>query len=731
MLRRKQRIDSATVRTSRRGFLKFAGGVGAGLTLMMNLPQAAAETAAAAASKEGDFMPNAFVRIGTDNRVTVFIKHLEMGQGTFTGLATLVAEELDAAWEQIDSEHAAADAGKYANLFWGTVQGTGSSTAIANAFMQMRLAGATARAMLVAAAASEWRVPVAEISVSQGVVSHAASGRQAPFGDLAEPATRQPVPPEDSLRLKTPQEFIYIGKQQQPRKDRGKTDGSAIFTQDIQLPDMLIAVVAHPPLFGARASGVDAAQARQVPGVVDVVQIESGVAVLANDTWSAKKGRDALKIHWDESSAFKGSSPEIMARYRELTQAPGLPARSDGDAASALAAGANVIEADFEFPYLAHATMEPMNCVVRVGDGECEIWNGDQIQTLDQGAAAQVLGIKPEQVRIHTLFAGGSFGRRANPHSDYVLEAVRIAKSRPGTAVKLVWLREDDTRAGYYRPAYAHKIRATLDENGMPEAWEHRIAGQSILKGTAFEGGMVKDGVDSTSVEGAVNLPYRIPNLRVELHTVEEGPPVQWWRSVGSTHTAFSTEVFIDRLARAAGQDPVAYRMQLLEGHPRHQGVLKLAAEKAGWGSELPAGRSLGVAVHESFNTYVAQVAEVSLQDDGGFRVERVVCAVDCGIAVNPDVIRAQMEGGIGYGLSPAMMSEISLDQGRVAQSNFHDYQVLRISQMPEIEVHIVPSAEAPTGVGEPGTPVIAPAVANALESATGQTLSRLPLKLA
>ncbi|GGO79066.1 oxidoreductase [Marinobacterium nitratireducens] len=584
--------------------------------------------------------------------------------------------------------------------------------------------------MLVAAAADEWQVPVAEITVSQGVVRDESAGRQATFGELAEVAARQPVPAEDSLTLKSPQDFVYIGKRRLPRKDLGKTDGSALFTQDIQLPGMLIAVVAHPPLFGARAARVDDADARKVAGVVDVIQIESGVAVLANDTWSAKRGRDALKIDWDESDAFRGSSPEIMASFRELTQTPGLPARNDGDAAAALAAGGNVIEADFEFPYLAHATMEPMNCVVRVGDGECEIWNGDQSQTQDQGNVAKELGMKPEQVKIHTLFAGGSFGRRANPHSDYVMEAVRIAKSRPGTPVKLVWLREDDTRAGYYRPAYAHKIRATLDDNGMPVAWEHRIAGQSILKGTAFESGMVKDGIDATSVEGATNLPYRIPNLRVELHTVEQGPPVLWWRSVGSTHTAFSTEVFIDRLARAAGKDPVAYRLQLLEGHPRHQGVLKLAAEKAAWGSALPAGHSRGVAVHESFNTYVAHVVEVSLTDDGGFRVERVVCAVDCGIAVNPDVIEAQMEGGIGFGLSPALMSEITLEQGRVVQSNFHDYQVLRIGQMPEIEVHIVPSAEAPTGVGEPGTPVIAPALANALEAATGQAFSRLPLKL-
>jgi len=726
MLHRIQTRLATDVKTSRRGFLKLAAGTGAGLSLALHLPSQAGEKAGL--GTDGTLEANAFVRISPDNRVTVVIKHLEMGQGTFTGLATLVAEELDADWSQIHSEHAPADINRYKNLHWGA-QGTGGSSAIANAFTQMRIAGASARAMLVAAAAEMWRVPVNEISVSKGIVRHTRSDRSARFGELAAAASQQKVPDENSLKLKNPADFIYIGKAGTPRKDVGKTDGSAIFTQDIQLPGMLVAMVAHAPRFGAVVKAFDDSKARAINGVVKVVQIPTGVAVLAHDTWSAKQGRDALNVEWDNSNAFRGSSRGILDDYHQRVQQPGTTARNDGDAATALTNADKVIEATFEFPYLAHATMEPMNCVAQITANGCEIWNGDQVQTMDQGAIAMTLGLKPEQVTINTLFAGGSFGRRANAKSDYVLEAVEIARHADGAPVKLVWSREDDTRAGYFRPAYVHRIRAALNAEGMPTAWQQRIAGQSILTGTAFEAFMVKDGIDATSVEGAANLAYQVPNLQVELHTVNQPVPVLWWRSVGHTHTAFSTEVMIDQLAHAAGKDPVAYRMALMKQHPRHQDVLKLAAEKAGWGSPLPTGHFRGVAVHESFNSYVAQVAEIAQHDDGSFSVLKVTCAVDCGIAVNPDIIRAQMEGGIGFGLSPALLSEITLEDGQVVQSNFHDYQVVRINHAPEIDVHIVPSAEAPTGVGEPGTPPIAPAIANALAAATGSWQTRLPLK--
>jgi isoquinoline 1-oxidoreductase beta subunit len=703
---------------SRREFLKS----GAALTLAVMLP-------GRAFAQSRVFEPNAFVRIAPDNTVTVIVKHLEMGQGTYTGLPTLVAEELDADWAQIRVEGAPADAKRYNNLFWGEAQGTGGSTALANSYEQLRKAGATARAMLVTAAANKWRVPAPEIRVAKGIVSHGAN-RRARFGQLAAAAARLPVPTD--VPLKTPDRFIYIGKSL-PRKDsRAKSTGTAVFTQDVKLPGMLTALVVHPPRFGAKLKSFDAAKARQVKGVADVVayttSVSSGVAVLAADFWAAKKGRDALSVEWDEAGAFRMGSAEIMAEYRTLAEQPGTAARNDGDVAKALAGAARTLDAAYEFPYLAHACMEPMNCVVRLGGDSCEVWNGEQFQTVDQGMVAKVLGIPPQNVKLNMLYAGGSFGRRANPHSDYLMEAAAIAKAAGGKApVKLVWTREDDMRAGYYRPMYFHTLKAGLDAQGKLVAWQHRIVGQSILSGTAFEQMMVKDGVDATSVEGASTLPYQIPNLHVDLHSPKNAVPVQWWRSVGSTHTAFSTETFIDELARAAGKDPVEFRRGLLAKHPRHLGVLELAAARAGWGKPLPKGRARGIAVHESFQTYVAQAVEIAQRKDG-YHIERVVCAVDCGVAVNPNVIEAQMQSGIGYGLSAALSGAITLKDGLVEQSNFHDAPVLRINQMPRIEVHIVRSSEKPSGVGEPATPVIAPALANAIYALSGKPVRALPL---
>ncbi|SIR21545.1 isoquinoline 1-oxidoreductase, beta subunit [Aromatoleum tolulyticum] len=725
-------MTSRIENVSRRDFLK----AGAGLTLGLVLPGAGSALAAAAKESQGEeaaFAPNTFVRIGSDNRVTVIAKHLEMGQGTYTGLATLVAEELDADWAQVVVEGAPADAKRYNNLLFGPSQGTGGSTAIANSYEQLRQAGASARAMLVQAAAARWKVPAGEIRIRAGVVSHAKSGRKASFGELAEAAAKQAVPQE--VRLKDPKDFTLIGRHV-PRKDSvEKTTGRAQFTQDVKLPGMLVAVVAHPPRFGATVRAVDERAARAVPGVVRVERIPQGVAVLARDYWTAKKGRDALQIDWDDSAAYRGSSAQIFADYRKLAVTPGLVARRDGDTDKALIEGAKALEAEYAFPYLAHAPMEPLNCVMRVDAQGCEVWNGEQFQTGDQYTLAAFFGLKPEQVKLNMLFAGGSFGRRANPAADYVLETAHIVKAIRGEApVKLVWSREDDMRAGYYRPLYLHRLRAALDAQGKPLAWSQRIVGQSILAGTALEAAMVKDGVDATSVEGAANLPYAIPNLQVELHTTSKDVkvPVLWWRSVGSTHTAFAAEVFLDELATAAGADPVAYRLDLLGAHPRHAGVLKLAADKAGWSKPLaPAQtgrRGRGVAVHESFNTFVAQVVEVTVAADGGFTVDRVVCAVDCGIAVNPDVIRAQMEGGIGFGLAAALSGAITLRDGVVEQSNFHDYPILRIDQMPRVEVHIVRSAAKPTGVGEPGVPPLAPALVNALFAATGKRIRTLPI---
>ena len=729
-------MDNDTMpRLSRRHFLISSAGLGAGLTLGLYLPgcsrkeeQQVGPQAGGEFVTEAAFEPNAFVWVGSDNRVIIISKHLEMGQGTFTGLATLVAEELDADWSQVSVQAAPADAGRYNNLFWGPMQGTGGSTAIANSFEQMRKAGAAARHMLVAAAAKEWQVAADDIAVSKGVIQHQASGKSASFGDMAELAELQPVP--EDVFLKEPSEFTLIGKNL-PRKDSAsKVNGTAIYTQDIKLPGMLTALVAHAPRFGATVKSFNADAAKKINGVNYVVKIPTGVAVLAKDFWSAKKGRDALTVEWDETKALKLGSDEIMASYKKLADLPGTVARNDGDTDKAMATAAQTIEATFEFPYLAHAAMEPMNCVVRISKQGCEIWNGEQLHTGDQMAVAKMLGLKPEQVKINTLFAGGSFGRRANPLSDYVLEATSIAKAISGKVpVKLVWTREDDTRGGYYRPMYFHQIKAALDASGKPIAWQQRIVGQSIITGTAFEG-MIKDGVDATSVEGAANMPYKIPNIMIDLHSPKIQVPVQWWRSVGSTHTAFACETIIDELAAKAKQDPVVFRRALLKGHPRHLGVMELVADKAGWGNTLPAGKGRGIAVHESFNTFVAQVAEVTVFKDKTFSVDRVVVAVDCGIAVNPDVVRAQMEGGLGFGLAAALSSKITLKDGRVEQSNFSDYTVLRINQMPEVEVYIVNSAQPPTGVGEPATPVIAPAVANALYAATGQRFYQLPLRL-
>ncbi|WP_374261560.1 molybdopterin cofactor-binding domain-containing protein [Zoogloea sp.] len=729
----KHAVHNPVQNLSRRGFLQGATGLTLGLALPP-LATAAKPASASPAASAPSFEPTPFLRIGADNTVTVISKHLEMGQGTYTGLATIVAEELDADWAQVKVEGAPADAKRYNNLFFGAAQGTGGSTAMANSWGQMRQTGATARAMLVSAAAKRWQVPEGEVAVAGGIVSHAASGRKASFGELAEAAALETVPA--SVKLKDPKDFRLIGKHA-PRKDSvAKTNGTAQFTQDVHLPGMLVAVVAHPPRFGGQAKSVDASKARAVKGVVDVVTIPGGVAVLARDTWSAKKGRDALVVEWADSAAFKLGSAEIFERYRALAQQPGLVARKEGNVDAAFAGAARVVSASYDFPYLAHAAMEPMNCVVqRTADG-LEVWNGEQFQTVDQATLAAMFGLPPEKVTIHMLYAGGSFGRRACTQSDYLKEAASIVKASGTRApVKLVWMREDDMKAGYYRPLFHHRLEAALDADGAIRAWRHRLVGQSIITGSAFESVMVKDGIDAVSVEGAANLPYALPNLQVELHTPTDiGVPVLWWRSVGSTHTAYSTETFLDRLAAESRQDPVALRLKLLDKHPRHSAVLRLAAEKAGWGTPLAAGkpgerRGRGVAVHESFRSYVAQVAEVTVAADGSVKVDRIVSAVDCGMAINPDNVRAQVEGSVGFALSAALHGEITLKDGVVEQGNFGEYAPIRINEMPKVEVYIVPSAENPTGIGEPGVPPVAPAVANAIAAATGQWVTRLPFR--
>ncbi|KVN06046.1 xanthine dehydrogenase family protein molybdopterin-binding subunit [Burkholderia stagnalis] len=716
-------------RPARRTFLKAAGAAAA-VSLTVGFEWfGTGRRALAATAPAAEFAPNAFLRITPDGIVTVVAKHVEMGQGAYTGIATIVAEELDADWSSVRVESAPADAKRYANLAFGAMQGTGGSSAMANSWQQLREAGGKARAMLVSAAAARWKVPAGELTTKDGFVTHAKSGKQASYGALVEQAATLPVPAQ--VTLKQPSEFRLIGHAI-PRVDASaKTNGTAQFTLDVAFPGMLVALLQRPPRFGATVKSFDATAAKAVPGVVSVVQVPRGVAVVATGFWPAKQGRDALKVEWDDSHAERRSSDAIMREYRQLAGQPGTSARKDGDANAAIAGAARKLSASYEFPYLAHAPMEPLDAVVKLTADSCEIWAGDQFQTVDQGNAAQVAGLKPEQVKIHTLYAGGSFGRRANVWSDYVVEAVSIAKAlgANGKPVKLQWTREDDITGGLYRPMYFHKLDAGLTADGKLVGWRHRIVGQSILAGTPFEPVMVKNGIDATSVEGAANLPYAVPNVSVELTTVKGGVPVLWWRVVGSSHTAYAVEAFIDEAAHAAGKDPYLFRRDLLAKEPRMRAVLELAAEKAGWdpAKPLPKGRGRGIAVAEAFKSFVAQVAEVSVGADGKVKVERVVCAVDCGIAINPDIVAAQMEGGIGFGLGAVMHGAITLKDGQVEQRNFDSYQVLRIAEMPKVEVHIVPSAEAPTGVGEPGVAPVGPAVANAIFAATGKRHYALP----
>ena len=713
---------------SRRGFLIGAATAGAGLTIGIYMPpgRARADVRPIGSEAAGPF--SSYIRIAPDNTVTVLSSQMDGGQGSYTGIATLVAEELDADWGQMRVEGAAGNPKLYGNPAWGGVaQGTGGSTSIAGSWNRYRQVGATARAMLVEAAARDWSVPAGEIKVENGTISHP-SGKSATFGELADKAAL--IPPPDDVKLKDPSAWIYIGNEKLRRLDSvTKTTGSHQFPSDVQLPGMLTAVIEHPPLFGAKVKSFDASAAKQVKGVVEVVETPRGVAVVGIDTWSAIKGRQALKVEWDETRAETRSTDALMAEYKRLARSnEAAVARNDGNAPDALNTAAKVVEAEFEFPYLAHAAMEPLDAVARFENGRCEIWAGHQLPDLYQAVAAKIMGIELTDVKLHVMTPGGFFGRRAVADADIIVEVVSTLKAIEARApVKVQWTREDDTRGGRYRPMYYHKLRAGLDTQGYLVAWQHRIVGQSIVKGTPFEAAEVKLGFDGTSVEGASTLPYAIPNLLVDLVTTDVGVPVLWWRSVGSTHTAYSTEVFLDEVAQAVGKDPVEFRRTLLKDQLRHLGVLNLAAEKAGWGGPAPEGHFRGVAVHKSFGTYVAQVAEISLRESGGIKVERVVCAVDCGIAVNPDIIRAQIEGGIGYGLGAILKGEITLDGGRVVQGNFDEYQVLTIDEMPDIEVHIVPSTESPTGVGEPGVPPIGPAVANAVFAATGKRMRVLP----
>ena len=709
-----------SVRPSRREFMRTSATLSGGVLLgfrLAGVTDVVAQTAPAAT----EFAPNAFIRISKANVVTIVLNKAEMGQGVYTSLPMLIAEELEVDLRRVKVVSAPVDAA-YAHPTFG-MQFTGGSQSIASEWERLRKAGAAAREMLLAAAADVWKVDRAGLRAENGAVL-GPGGRRLTYGQLVDRAAAMPVPQDPPL--KDPSRFKIIGHPTKRLDSRAKVTGEAIFGLDATVPGMLTAVVARPPVFGGTVKSVNTARARAVRGVKDVVQVPSGVAVIAASFWAAKRGRDALEVVWEEGAGARVDSAAQQAAYAELATKPGLPAKREGDAAAALAGAATRLQAAYQMPYLAHAPMEPLNCLVALGADRCDIWTGTQFQTVDQANAAAAAGLKPEQVRIHTLFLGGGFGRRATPGSDFIVEAVHVAKAARAP-VKTVWTREDDLRGGYYRPMWHSAIAAGLDAGGAPVAWRHTIVGQSIVDGTPFASVLVKDGVDATSVEGAAELPYAVPNVTVELHSPKGPVPVLWWRSVGHTHTGFVVESFIDELAHAAGKDPYEYRRVLLAGHRRHLGVLDLAARKANWGAPLTAGRARGIAVHASFGSWCAQVAEVSVEEQR-IKVHRVVCAIDCGRAINPETIRAQMEGGVVFGLSAALYGQITLRDGRVQQSNFHDYPVLRMDAMPEVEVHIVPSTEPPSGIGEPGTPLMAAAVCNALFALTGRRIRSLPL---
>jgi len=714
---------TAATEMKRREFLKAGAALGGGLLISLYVPEFVPAARAADSAAKPTAL-NAFVRIGTDESVTVISNHSEMGQGIYTSLPMLLNEELEADWARVRVESSPVDA-VYNHTVFGIMM-TGGSTTTNSEYDRFRKMGAMARIMLIAAAAQSWNVDPQTCRAEKGYVIHTPTGRRASYGSLAEAASKI-APPKD-IPLKDAKDFTLVGKPMHRLDTPSKTNGTAQFGLDVYIPGMLTAVVARAPVFGGKVVSFNADKAKAIPGVVNVVQVPSGVAVIAKGFWPAKLGREKLEISWDDGPGAALSTVEMREKYSVMSKTPGAVARKVGDPAAALAGAAKTITAEYEVPYLAHCMMEPLNTVVDLHEDRCEIWTGSQFQTGDRAAAAKVAGLKPEQVTLHTTLLGGGFGRRANPASDFVTEATEVAKAAKAP-VKVVWTREDDIRGGWYRPMWYDHFAAGLDASGNPVAWTHTIVGQSILTGTMFESFGVQKGIDSSSVEGAADILYGIPNMQVELHSPKNEVPVQWWRSVGHSHTGFSVEAFLDEVAHAGGKDPYHLRRTLLAGQPRMLAVLDLAAQKANWGSALPAGRARGIATHFSFDSYVAQVAEVSVEKDGTVRVHRVVAAVDCGQTVNPDTVKAQLEGGIIFGLTAALKTEITLEKGRVQQRNFNDYPMLRMFESPAIEVFIVPSTEHPTGVGEPGVPPVAPAVANAIFAATGKRVRRLPIK--
>ncbi len=723
---------SNTASLSRRGFLKSAALLGGAMVIGFNAGGALAISTGSAPAEAVGFNP--FVKIGPDGTVTVVVKHFEMGQGTSTGLTTLVAEEMNVPWEQMAVEFSPSDE-KYKNLAFGG-QGTGGSTAMANSYLQYRQAGAAARDMLIRAAAAEWKVEAADVTIENGQL--VSGDKTASIGAFVEQAGM--LEPAAEPVLKDAASFTLIGKDKLPRKDSmAKTTGKAMFAMDVTVPNMVYVTILRSPLFGGTLKSFEVGGAAEVNGFVDARALpdNSGVAVYAESTWAAIKARRSVTADWDNAAADTRGSAEMLSEYTEkLSAAPTYDVTGKGDLTEmeeAAKAASRSVSADFHFPLLAHAPMEPLNCVIEpTAEGGVRVHDGCQFPMITHPTVAAITQLPPEKVEIITYYAGGSFGRRANAQSDYHAQAAMAFVALGGEkAVKLVWTREDDLAGGFYRPMFAQRAHIGIGDDGKVSAWSQHTVAQSIFKGGPMESFVVHDGVDHSSVEGVVDTPYQLP-MALGLTDYESPMPVLWWRSVGHSQSGYTMEVLMDMAAEAAGQDPVDFRLAHLDEEDENQarlaGVLKLAAEKAGWDGKQVDGKGRGVAVHKSFDTYVAQVMDVSLDAEGAISIDKVVCAVDCGVAVNPDVIRAQMEGAIGYGLGAVMRNEITLKDGIVEQGNFPDYEPLRISDMPVVDVHIVPSDKAPSGVGEPGLPPAGPALANAIHAATGKRITSLPM---
>jgi isoquinoline 1-oxidoreductase beta subunit len=715
---------SLTHRLDRRGFLKAGAALGGGLILTIALPPALRPAWAAAVETPQGFAPNAFVRIDRQGTVTLVMPMVEMGQGTYTSLAMLLAEELEVDLDRVRLEHAPPDDALYANSLLH-VQTTGQSASIRGFWTPLRQAGAVGRTLLIAAAAKRWGVDTGICRARHGIVS--AGSRRSGYGELVDAAAALPVPAPDRVALKNPKDFTLIGTPARRLDTPDKVNGRAEFGIDTKLPGMKIAAIAISPVFGGKPKSVDEAAAHAVKGVRQVVQIDNAVAVVADHMGAAKKGLEAAAIRWDDGPNGAVSNADIVRQLQDASKHPGALARNDGDAEKALAGAAQRIDAVYQVPFLAHAAMEPMNCTVHVQKDRCDLWLGTQAPTLTQAAVAEITGLPKDAVKIHNHLLGGGFGRRLDVDGSVL--AVKIAQQVDGP-VKVVWSREEDIQHDMYRPYYYDRLSAGLDASGKPVAWTHRVSGSSVV--ARYLPPRFKNGLDFDAVEGAAEPPYALPNMQVDYVRVEPpGIPTAFWRGVGPTHNVFVVESFIDELAAAAKRDPVAYRKELLGHNPRALGVLTLATAKAGWSQPLPARRGRGVSVQFAFGTYLSQVAEVEVATDGSVRVHRIVCAVDCGLAVNPDTIAAQMQGGTIFGLTAALHGAITLKDGRVEQGNFDSYRPMRIDEVPVIETYLVKSNEAPGGIGEIATAAVAPAVTNAIFAVTGKRVRTLPIDTA